>query len=279
MKHHFSVKIAGLTAALTFGCLTAQAATVAHWNFDQGTAGVPFSTIPAEDLSGNGHTMYGFNEQYGPSYSSDTANGVGLSSRHVLQDGYTLSSLNLWSPLAWTVEFSVRLDDVSGWKTIVGRDGSTGIGGDLESAFYFQKSGIDDRFRINFSTIGGQRYVLDSDFAAEAGKWYGLAGVSDGITLAMYADKLDGAGYQLVGSLGLNTENDNALRSTGNWTFGRGWWNGGFVDAITGNMDNIRLSDVALSPEQLIPVPEPSVLALFVMGSLAALRMRRRGNR
>ena len=37
-----------------------------------------------------------------------------------------------------------------------------------------------------------------------------------------------------------------------NWTFGRGWYNGGFVDHIDGRMDNIRFSDVALPNEDLI---------------------------
>jgi hypothetical protein len=266
----------GFLLTAGFGLASANAATVAHWNFDQGINGTPFSTLAAEDLSGNGNTMYGFDAYWGPSYSSVTANGSGLSSRHAdnHQDGYTFGSpVNAWSPLAWTIEVSVRLDSVAGWKTIIGRDGTTH--GGVESDFYLQNNGINDRWRVNFATVGGLRYVLDTDFIATANQWYGLAVVSDGSLLTMYADKQDGQGYQSVGSLALNALNNNALAASNfNWTFGRGWFNGGFVDHISGYMDNIRFSDTALSPENFIPVPEPSSLALLGLGGLFLLRRR-----
>ena len=91
--------------ALAFALLAGSAAaqtTKAYWTFDNGTAGTPFSTTPAVDSSGNNYTMWGFNEVYGPSYSSDTPSGSGLSSRHVGQDGYTVDAgINTWAPQAW----------------------------------------------------------------------------------------------------------------------------------------------------------------------------------
>ncbi len=265
-------------AVLGIGFTSANATTVAHWSFDQGTAGTPFTGMPALDLSGNNNTMYGYNDFYGPSYSTDTASGSGLSSRHDgnHQDGYTAGGVvNTWSPLTWTIEISVKLDTLSGWNTLIGRDGS--IGGP-ESDFYLQNNGYDDRFRVNFNTVGGTRCAIDSNFVPTAGQWYGLAVVSDGNTVTMYADKQDGNGYQSVGSNVIGGAN-NALAQTGaNWTFGRGWYNGGFGDNITGNLDNIRFSDAALAPSQFIPlsVPEPSSLAL--VGISAALFMVRRRN-
>jgi hypothetical protein len=254
------------------------AATVAQWDFEGGgTAGTPFSTTPAVDISGNGNTMYGFSAFYGPSYSSTTADGSLFSSRHDAnhQDGYTQGgAVNTWSPLTWTIEVSVKLDTLAGWNTIIGRDGS--ISGPA-SDFYLQNNGINDRFRVDFNTVGNTRCVIDSDFIPTVGLWYGLAVVSDGNTVTMYADKLDGNGYQSVGSAAIGGSN-HALAQTGaNWTFGRGWYNGGFGDNITGNLDNIRFSDTALSPVQFLAVPEPGSLALVSLaGGMGLLFWRRR---
>lgn len=281
-------------AAVVGVVMAAKAATVAHWDFDSAVSGSPIplgsmaqgasggvAAIP--DLSGNGYIMYAWDDYWGPEWSAwgDTPTGVGYSSLHDgHDDGYVFApGLVNWQPLAWTIELSVKLNNLGGWRTMIGRDGSTGIPNDLAAAFYFQNNGIDNRFRINFSTVGGQRYILDSDFVPQAGQWYHLAAVSDGATLQMWADKLDGNGFQLVGSLTLNPANDNRPRATGTWTFGRGWYNGNFVDHIVGNLDNIRFSEAALTPAQLIQVPEPSVLALLGLGGLTLWgRMRRSQN-
>lgn len=279
MPYHTTIRTVALMSALHLGIgLTAShAATVAYWNFDQGTAGTPFSTTPAVDLSGNNNTMFGYNDFYGPSYSTVTPSGTGLSSRHDAnhQDGYTQGGVvNLWSPLTWTIEVSVKLDTQAGWNTIIGRDGSSG---GPKSDFYLQNNGIDDKMRVDFKTLDGSNYILDSDFVPNAGQWYGFAVVSDGTTITMYADKMDGAGYQSVGSLAMSGAN-NALANAGggNWTFGRGWYNGGFGDNITGNLDNIRFSDTALAVGQLLPVPEPATMSLVLLGGMATVALRNR---
>jgi alpha-N-arabinofuranosidase len=280
-----------MVGGLVAWSVTAGAATVAWWDFDSAVTGSPVPLgswarggsggVPAiPDLSGNGYTMLAWDDYWGPEWSAlgDTPTGTGFSSQHAgHDDGYVpATGLVQWQPLTWTIELSVRLNNLAGWRTMIGRDGSTGVSGDLAAAFYFQNNGIDNRFRINFMTVGGLRYILDSDFVPEAGRWYHLAAVSDGTTLQMWADKLDASGFQLVGTLSLDPNNDNRLRATGTWTFGRGWFNGGFVDHINGNLDNIRFSDVALTPAQFIQVPEPSALALLGLGCLALFARPRR---
>jgi hypothetical protein len=148
-----------------------------------------------------------------------------------------------------------------------------------ESDFYLQNNGINDQFRINFLTEGGQRWILDGNYTPEINKWYGVAVKSDGVTLSMLID--DGTGYQQVGTLDMSSQSpeQNALKSSAlNWTFGRAWYNGGFVDHIDGFMDDIRFSDVALATNQLIGVdPQPAPLTIRVNKSTGNITIRNDG--
>lgn len=260
-------------------------ATVAHWDFEDGVAGESFTPAGQPNGSGGsldlvrGITMHGWNEQYGPSWSSYTPDGSSLSSRNNYQDGYTTDAqIAAWSPSTWTIETAVYMYDMTGYKTIIGRDGSSQ--GEAESDFYLQRHDISKSFRVNFDTVGGQRWVLDSSLSPIASRWYGLAVTSDGQTVTMYIDMGDGNGYSSVGSLDISAQSvaDNALAAnTYNWTFGRGWYNGSFVDQIDGYLDNVRFSDTALAPEELIgiTVPEPATMVLLGLGALVGIRKRK----
>ena len=287
MTHTRILLPASLIAAGFFGSAAANAATVAYWNFDEGTPGAFFSDDPADDLSGNGYSMSGFDTSFGPAYSAlgDTASGSGLSLDTLTggRDGYTTdATINAWEPQQWTIETTVRLDAAGGFLTVIGRDGSS-FGGPL-SDFYLQKhagaNGGLGSWRVDFSTVGGQRVTMDSAFSPVAGTYYQLAVTSDGTTAKFFVNDLGGGlGYQEASSV-LLTGGDataNALSSpNGNWTFGRGWYNGSFVDHIDGTIDEVRFSDTALAPGQFIQVPEPGTTLLGALAGLAIMARRRR---
>jgi len=247
-------------ASVPASCTTEAVAGLAYWDFEDGADGQSFT--PSGQANGSGGSrdllagvlMRGWDSTAGPSWSSVTLNGSGLSMRCAenAQDGYvTEGILHGWSPTAWTIELSVNLLSVSGWNTLIGRDGSSQ--GEPESDLYLQNNGIDDKFRINFDTVGGQRWILDGDYIAQPNKWYRLAVTCDGVTLKMYLD--DGTGYAEIGALDISAQSAtaNALPPTAlNWTFGRGWYNGSFEDRINGYLDNIRFSGSALAPDQLL---------------------------
>ncbi len=234
---------------------------IGYWDFEDGTPGALMNDTGLTgqrgtvDLSGNDYHMYAWDDITGASFSAEgvTPVGAGLSGRFDgLEDTYTDDAfIDNWSPAAWTIELAVKLDHLSGWQTLIGRDGSSS--GTVKSDFYFQKEDVSDRFRLDFYTVGGQRYMLDADFTVQAGQWYYLAAVSDGSTLTLYADKLDGNGSQVVGALALNAGNDNALASPdAAWTLGRGWHNNNLVDQIAGNLDTVRFTGRALTPTEFL---------------------------
>jgi hypothetical protein len=256
-----TINIFILMTVMLLCSLPVSAATVAYWNFEDGVAGQLFcdageegSTTP-EGTTGsydavNGYLMRGWNNYYGPSFSDDTPFGWGLS-MHCLdnhQDGYVQDEAMItWSPTQWTIEVSFKFDSLTGWNSLIGRQGASF--GQVESDFYFQRIGVaPNNLRCDFYTAGGVKHVLDGDFIPGTGQWYRAAVVSDGVTVTMYVDQMDGQGYQNVGSLELTgTGEDNALPASGfDWTFGRAWYNGGNVDNINGYMDNVKFSDVAL---------------------------------
>ena len=261
MKQNKIIKLGLLAGFLAPTCNPLSAETIAFWDFEDGTDGASFT--PSGNPNGSGGSfdtannifMRGWDIINGPTFTTPTSpNGGNLAMNNAgnSQDGYvTEGALHNWSPTAWTIETHVYLDEIAGWETLIGRDGSTVA--QAESDFYLVNNGIDDKFRINIMTVGGQRWILDGDVIPATGTWYGLAARSDGETLSLWLD--DGSGYIQIGSLDITAQSitDNALASSAlNWTFGRGWYNGGFVDHIAGKMDNIRFSDTALPPSEMI---------------------------
>lgn len=252
--------VGSCTLALISSAVSASAQhTVAYWNFDAGAAATTFAANPVRDSSGGDYVINGYDDIVGPSYSADTLTGKGLCARlYAPQDGYTTDpTFNSWSPKQWTIEVSVRLDSIAGWNTIIGRDGSS-FPGVPKSDFYFQNDGETDRFRLDFATADGARYLIESPFAAEAGAWYHVALVSDGETVSMHIDRNDGKGYELAGSTTLDSQPgaNKALATQGGlWTFGRGWYDGRFVDHVHGCIDDIRFTEGALSPSRFLHAP------------------------
>jgi hypothetical protein len=250
-----------LLLGLALPASTAFANTIAYWNFDEGTAGQLFFTNPVDDLSGSGHTMYGADQNYGPAYSvtGQTPSGKGLSLDTLTgkRDGFTTHpTLNEWKPVQWTIEITVELDNAKGIATLIGRDGSASE--NPLSDFYLQKNEASNSWRVDFSTAGGQRVTIDANVPPTAKTWYSLAVTSDGSTVRFYVNDLsNNEGFKETGSATLTgaTPADNALASNGkNWTFGRGWHNGKFVDYLDGRLDEIRFSDAALKVDEFLKV-------------------------
>ena len=268
------------------------------------------------DSSGNGNALSAWTEGGGAghAYRTDVPGDVisqgGAANNFSVQntDGYPgmftdSAAMRTMSPAAFTIEASYK-PETGGYRTIVGRDsrGAAIINGDLAALYLQVQPG--DAVAIQFADVRGNWHQAVSAAGAitgfpypdsAAGHWYNIAAVSDGNLLSLYLDSVDdtSSGYQLVAqtdmtlSASLNTALTAGLGSgadwtAGNWTVGRGLYAGGHSDRAYGFIDEVRISDSALTPDQFLspsfePVPEPSTFLLIGagLGGLALWRRRR----
>lgn len=311
------------TAAALMACTPlAEAATAAYWRFEQGPADAQMIHVSGGngvwsadvvDASGNGNDLSVWTGEAwaGYAYKTDVAAPVvppaGLENNFSVKNtggypGMWNNTLRTWTPSAFTIEATFK-PETGGWRTVVGRDSlgaGTQPGADPQaSALYFQIQ-PDNNVAITFQDVMGfqytavsapnvvQGFAFSTDPDGLTGKWYSLAGVSDGETLSLYLNDIaTGTGYHLVAQTDLtaqgsaNTALTAGLGSGGDWTagdftVGRGMYNGGHGDRAYGFIDEVRLSEGALTPDQfLFAIPEPSTFALVLVGGLTLFLRRR----
>lgn len=203
-----------------------------------------------------------------------------------------------WSPLTWTIEASFQPES-GGWRTLVGRDsrGTATSNGDL-AALYLQIT-PDNQMAIKYCDVSGywheaisaaglvKGFTWSSDPEGLTGVWQAAAAVCDGSKLSLYYRDLEGGdGWHLVAETDLTLSGSPNLALTGgagdgndwdagNWSVGRGLYGGGHGDRAYGFIDEVRISDSALSMGQFIFVPEPSMFALAILGGLGLFVSRR----
>ncbi|GMV98743.1 MAG: hypothetical protein AMXMBFR83_30910 [Phycisphaerae bacterium] len=265
------------------------------------------------DSSGNGNALSAWTEAdwAGMAYRTDVAAGTipqtGAANNFSVQNtgGFpgmftqTGSPMQTMTPAAFTIEVSFK-PETGGWRTLVGRDsrGTATINGDLAALYLQVTDNPRNALAIKFCDVSG--YWHEAVSAPETiqgfpfpnvdqGRWYHAAAVSDGSTLSLYLNDVNaGTGYQLVAQtdMTLSGSPNTALTAgagdggdwdAGNWSVGRGLYAGGHGDRAYGFIDEVRISDSALSPGEFLFVPEPASLA--ALGLLAAMSLRRNKGR
>lgn len=263
------------------------------------------------DSSGNGNTLSAWSEggyagyayrtrvaagtvpQTGAANNFSVANTGGVPGMFT-QSGAPIQSI---SPAAFTVEVTFMPEN-GGYRTIVGRDSRGTATIDQALAALYLQLLPEDKLAIKFCDVSGYWHEAISDPAVvqgfpfpdfDAGRWYHAAAVSDGSTLSLYLnDVTAGQGYQLVAQTDMTISGSPNTALTpgggsgvdwqaGTWTVGRGLFNGGHGDRAYGFIDEVRISDSALTTDQFLFVPEPGSLA--GLGLLAAMALGRRRNR
>lgn len=294
---------AAAAALLACVAATAQGQTIAWWDFEEDLlAGVPMdgdvvshpgdpaafdAAIP--DLSGNGNHLSAFDDeggtvmefanfvspvnQTGSNFSM--SNGAGapvLSSDGDLEVG----GVKVEELSEWTIEASVYMNELGAWRTFVGKDGiGEATQGDVNQAsLYFQKTGDGNNlFRINYVDVDGFAHIVDSTTVAQPNQWYNLAATSDGSMLRIFVNGTEEGSFDLTGTASTNTamvaldeegsENDEGLVPYA-WSLFRGMYNNGHVDRVDGFIDDVRISNVALTPDEFLNAEAISPVTLYV---------------
>jgi hypothetical protein len=183
---------------------------------------------------------------------------------------------------AWTIEASVSFFETGGWQTVVGKDGiGQATNGDLSQApLYLQKMGDgSQRFRINYVDVLGYSHTAFSTTTAVAGAWYHLAATNDGSTLKLYVNGEEEGAVDLTAvsadtrMVALNEAGLSGADPYG-WSVARGMYNNGHGDRVNGFIDDVRISNVALSQGDLLSVPEPSAALLLAAAAVCFPRRR-----
>ncbi len=252
---------------------SASAATVAYWRFEEGPLGSPVPKFTSgytfeastADSSGNDYHLSVWDEGgAGATYRDSVPMGqvplTGLANDFCIQNTgggpalWTDSAIDSWTPTTWTVEAWVKVTDLGGWRVAVGRDGDD-ISGD-EPAFRFLKSDVN-AFWAGFCDMNGNYHDIRTvNGFIVANQWYHLAAVCDGSIFTFYVDSAEvgsiavPAGTQL--SDGSNGSAGGGDWHPGSWTVLRGMWNGGHSDRWAGFVDEVRLSDTALTPAEFL---------------------------
>lgn len=267
------------------------ASTIAYFGFEEGTNGTLVNPTGSSGATGSAvvpgggdgsNGMVAWSTAASPTYTTTSvapapyANSVAMAfggGRDLYQQTPASSTLSTTAFTNITVEAFVNFNSLSGWQTFVGRDDDANPGSGIgpASLFYLAKSGADNGFRVELITAENANVSVNSTVVPLLNTWYHVAAVGDSVagTLSLYVD----------GVLAGSTTGFNGLlvpSAPTSWTLGRGQFNGNPGDTINGILDEVRISDSALSPSEFLNVvPEPSVALLGALGALGMMKRRR----
>lgn len=190
------------------------------------------------------------------------------------------------TPAQFTVEAFFKPESTGTYRTIIGRDAVNVSNANSKlAAFYLQiknndndgdDKDDDERVKIQFTDVAGYDHVAESapyitkgfNFGTDpqglTGKWYYIAAVSDGSTLSLYlANVSDNGPLWLLAQTDMTAGGspntalakgtlDGSSWHTGAWSVGRGLYDGNPTDRAWGFIDEVRISDTALTPDQFL---------------------------
>jgi len=240
-------------------------------------ADVPFASVP---LGGAANTLSVKNTGGGPAmFTTSSAS---------LPSGINAETM---TPTAFTIEASWKPES-GGYRTVVGRDAQNVSTSNAGLAAVYLQARPDNSIGIQFTDIAGntheafsspnfvQGFNFGSDPDGLLGTWYNIAAVSDGSTLSLYVN-----GALLASTPFSSPDPRLAVGATsggdwhaGEWSVGRGLFNGGHTDRGYGFIDEVRISDSALDPSQFLNpvVPEPAMCGVALVGLMSLSRLRNR---
>ena len=164
----------------------------------------------------------------------------------------------------FTLEAAFKSNNTSTFAAIASKEGRPG-GSRPEQTLELKTRGDTSLLQIELWDGNGNLKQVSSLAPLNTSQWYYAAVVDTGSTLSLYLDSNNGAGYQLQGSVPVSGALYQAVPANpswdNSWTLGRGQYNGAPADWFDGIIDEVRLSNTALTPSQFLFAPAVAVLA------------------
>jgi hypothetical protein len=155
----------------------------------------------------------------------------------------------------FTVEAAFRSNNPALFAGIVSKEGQPG-GSRPVQTFALKTRADNSLLQVEQWDANATLVQVSSLAPIVAGQWYYAAVVNDGSMLSLYLDSNDGLGYQLQGSVAVNgalyQANPASPNWDGNWTIGRGEFNGFPADWFDGIIDEVRLTNAPLAPSEFL---------------------------
>jgi hypothetical protein len=273
-RHPFFVgPILHLTlGAMLLSAVPVNAEVVGYWRFEEQTSGNVSATNTGGavtntvlDASGQGNHMQTWTATTAPTYvtsvpfpnatvagipATGATNTASLDFKGLPVDIYTGSKpINSKTFTAWTVEASFCLDVTGSWQVIVGKDGNP-INNQAPLSL---KVRADNKVEIGIVDGSGVGRWCVGDTKIEANKWYQVAATATASELSLWVKPEGCRDYIAQGSVPIQGAFFNTYSAFNQpWIIGRGMWNGVMKDATDGKIDEVRVSDTALTPDQFL---------------------------
>ncbi len=266
MKPTRLISISSSLVLLAGSASSLSAQTIAHYRFE----GTPDGAIAtATDSSGNSNTLNlatgtaTYNASVAqvkidPGQLANSSSAATSGGAYFVDANPAASLLGTTSFLNFTIEGWVNFGETrSGVESVVGKVESATGAEAFRDGFYLN-SFFGGEFRLEAATIGGDYIVMNTSgdgtigatVIAAANTWYHVAAVGDAAagTLSLYINgelKAQKTGYD-----GLYVA---APAANSRWLVGASAINDGLiVDQLSGMIDEVRFSNVALPPEEFL---------------------------
>jgi hypothetical protein len=166
----------------------------------------------------------------------------------------TGTDLQVATPAKFTIEASFQTFATGQHQTIVGRDGANVTSHDAQLAPLYFQIDSSNHPSLAFADVDGNWREITASVAVPTFEWRHMVGVSDGSTVSLYLNELDGAGYQIIASGSLGAGDTSLARADAgmSWSVGRGMYNGLGADRFRGLIDEVRITASALTPAEFL---------------------------
>ena len=248
----------------------------AYWRFEEGTPGYTVSqTSPGDlgsvlDTGGNANNMRAYADVNAPTYTAQVPaaampgtgaqNLVSLYFDGVAKDIYSdIKHINNPIATAFTLEASFNADLIGDgiWRAVASKESLSDDFSSDAPPLALKVRGDTNHLMIEIRDQSNNLLSVDSIDPIQAGVWYHAAVVAD-TQLKLYLKKQGDPDYVLQASIPIPGTGplwqgtDPAKGYDTVWNIGKGMWARAIGDNWMGFIDEVRLSNEALAPEQFL---------------------------